>query len=97
MIQVRKLGHVVPKVRDVQKSKEFYTRALGLKVAYDQEEWGAVFLSAGEQHHDLALFQLATGETPAATQPGLHHMAWQLGSFAELQAAYRELREIGSP
>jgi catechol 2,3-dioxygenase len=95
MIQARKLGHVVLKVRDVQKSKEFYTRALGLKVAYEQKEWGAVFLSVGEQHHDLALFQLATGETPAATQPGLHHMAWQLGSFEELQAAYRELRDLG--
>jgi catechol-2,3-dioxygenase len=97
MIQARKLGHVVLKVRDVRKSTEFYTRALGLKVAYDQPEWGAVFLSTGEQHHDLALFQLATGEAPAATQPGLHHMAWQLGSFAELQAAYRELRDLGIP
>jgi catechol-2,3-dioxygenase len=95
MIQARKLGHVVLKVRDVQKSKEFYTRALGLKVAYEQTQWGAVFLSVGEQHHDLALFQLATGDTPAATQPGLHHMAWQVGSFAELQAAYRELRDQG--
>jgi catechol 2,3-dioxygenase len=95
MIQARKLGHVVLKVRDVQKSKEFYTRALGLKVAYEQTEWGAVFLSVGEQHHDLALFQLATGDPPAATQPGLHHMAWQVGSFAELQSAYRELRDWG--
>jgi catechol 2,3-dioxygenase len=95
MIQARKLGHVVLKVRDVEKSKEFYTRALGLKVASEQKEWGAVFLSVGEQHHDLALFQLATGETPDAKQPGLHHMAWQLGSFAELQAAHRELGELG--
>src|SRR5215475_9728067 len=97
MIQARKLGHVVLKVRDVEKSKEFYTRVLGLKVAYDQKEWGAVFLSVGEQHHDLALFQLATGEAPTERQPGLHHMAWQLGSFAELQAAYRELTELGTP
>jgi len=95
MIQARRLGHVVLKVRDLQKSKAFYTQALGLKVAYEQLDWGAVFLSVGEQHHDLALFQLATGDTPAATQPGLHHMAWQLGSFAELQAACRELRELG--
>lgn len=95
MIQARRLGHVVLKVRDVQKSKEFYTRTLGLQVASEQTEWGAVFLSVGEQHHDLALFQLATGEKPAATQPGLHHMAWQLGSFAELQAAHRELRDLG--
>jgi catechol 2,3-dioxygenase len=95
MIQARKLGHVVLKVRDAQKSKEFYTKALGLKVAYDRPEWGAVFLSFGEQHHELALFQLATGATPEPTQPGLHHVAWQLGSFEELQAAYRELKSVG--
>ncbi|HEX2438500.1 MAG TPA: VOC family protein [Methylomirabilota bacterium] len=95
MIQARKLGHVVLKVRDAQKSKEFYMRALGLKVAYDQKDWGAVFLSFGEQHHDLALFQLATEEMPGEKQPGLHHMAWQLGSFQELQAAHRELGEMG--
>jgi len=95
MIQARKLGHVVLKVRDAQKSKEFYMRALGLKVANDAPNMGAVFLSFGAQHHDLALFQLATGEAPAAEQPGLHHTAWQLGSFEELQAAYRELEKMG--
>ena len=36
MIQARKLGHVVLKVRDMRKSREFYTRVLGLKVAYEQ-------------------------------------------------------------
>lgn len=95
MPQTRKLGHIVLKVRDAQKSKEFYTRALGLKVAHEDAAHGAVFLSYGVQHHDLALFQLATGATPAASQPGLHHTAWQVGSFAELQAAHRELGELG--
>jgi len=28
-----------------------------------------VFLSFGQEHHELALFQLATGEAPSATQP----------------------------
>jgi catechol-2,3-dioxygenase len=95
MIQARKLGHVVLSVSDAQKSKEFYVRALGLKVAYDAPEHGAVFLSFGTQHHDLALFQRATGEAPAPAPLGLHHTAWQLGSFEELQAAHRELRELG--
>jgi len=95
MPQTRKLGHIVLKVRDAQTSKEFYTRALGLKVAYEDIEHGAVFLSFGVQHHDLALFQLATGDAPAASQPGLHHTAWQVGSFAELQDAYRQLGELG--
>jgi catechol 2,3-dioxygenase len=97
MIRARKLGHVVLKVRDVQKAKDFYTRALGLQVAYEDRQRGAVFLSFGMEHHELALFQLATGEPPEAAQPGLHHMAWQLGDFAELQAAHRELVELGIP
>lgn len=94
MIQARKLGHVVLKVRDVAQSKAFYTRVLGLRVAYEDTKRGMVFLSFGTEHHDLALFQLATGDSPDTTQPGLHHTAWQLGSFAELQAAYRELGDL---
>ena len=97
MIAARKLGHIVLKVRDARASRDFYTRTLGLKVAHEDLERGAVFLSFGEQHHDLALFQLATGEAPAAAQPGLHHSAWQLGSFEELQAAFRELGALGIP
>lgn len=95
MIQARKLGHVVLKVRDARRSKDFYTRALGLKVAHEDYARGAVFLSFGTQHHDLALFQLATGEPPPASAPGLHHTAWQLGSFEDLQAAHRELQALG--
>jgi len=97
MIQARKLGHVVLKVRDAQQAKDFYTRALGLQVAYEDRQRGMVFLSFGTEHHELALFQLATGEPPQAAQPGVHHIAWQLGSFAELQAAHRELVELGIP
>ena len=97
MIQARKLGHIVLKVRDMQRAKDFYARVLGLQVAYEDRQRGAVFLSFGTEHHELALFQLATGEPPEAAQPGLHHMAWQLGSFAELQAAHRELLELGIP
>ena len=95
MIQARKLGHVVLKVRDAQASKAFYSRVLGLQVAHEDRQRGAVFLSFGTEHHDLALFQLATGDAPEATQPGLHHTAWQLESFEALQDAYRELGRLG--
>jgi len=97
MIQARKLGHVVLAVRDAARSRDFYVRTLGLKVAHEDLDRGAVFLSFGREHHDLALFQLATGSAPDATQPGLHHMAWQLGSFEELREAYRELKAMGVP
>ena len=95
MIQARKLGHVVLKVRDAQASKAFYSRVLGLQVAHEDRQRGAVFLIFGTEHHDLALFQLATGEAPASEQPGLHHTAWQLESFEALQEAHRELGRLG--
>jgi catechol-2,3-dioxygenase len=95
MIQARKLGHIVLRVRDAQKSKDFYMRTLGLKLAHEDLTRGTVFLSFGEQHHELALFEPATGEVSDSKQPGLHHAAWQLGSFEELQAAYRELKAMG--
>lgn len=97
MIQARKLGHVVLKVRDAAKSRDFYTRTLGLKVAHENLEQGAVFLSFGQEHHELALFQLAAEEAPKGKEAGLHHIAWRLGSFEELREAYRELKAIGVP
>jgi len=97
MIQARRLAHIVLSVRDAARSRDFYTRTLGLKVAHEDLAHGTVFLSFGREHHDLALFQLATGTAPEPSQPGLHHMAWQLGSFEELRAAYRELKAIGVP
>jgi catechol-2,3-dioxygenase len=39
----------------------------------------------------------ASGEPPAQHQPGLHHIAWQLGSFEELQDAHQELKAQGVP
>jgi len=80
MIQARKLGHVVLKGADAQKSKEFYMRALGLKVANDAQDRGAVFLSFGTQHHDLACSSWPPAKTPDAEQPGLHHTRGSSGA-----------------
>lgn len=95
MIQAQRLGHIVLKVRDAGKSRDFYTQTLGLKVAHEDLKRGTVFLSFGREHHELALFQLATGEPPSAAQPGLHHMAWRLPNFEELREAYKELKAMG--
>ena len=97
MIQAGRLGHVVLKVRDAARSRDFYVRTLGLKVAHENLEQGMVFLSFGREHHDLALFQLASGDPPGPAQPGLHHVAWRLANFEELRAAYRELKALGLP
>ncbi len=97
MVKARKLGHIVLNVSDLDASKEFYAKVIGLQVVNESKEGKIAFLSLGEQHHDLALVQRATGERPEATQPGLVHFAWQVADFPELQAAYRELSEAGVP
>lgn len=95
MIQARKLGHVALTVRDIRKSSEFYIKTLGLQVACENLKRQVVFLSFGREHIELTLFDAATCETPFATQPSLHHTAWQLSSFDDLCSAYRELKSMG--
>jgi catechol 2,3-dioxygenase len=95
MIRVERLAHVVLNVRDVRASKAFYMTVLGLKVANENLERGMVFLSNGTDHHQLALFERATGAPPGPEQPGLIHMAWRLPDLDALRAAHRELRAAG--
>jgi catechol-2,3-dioxygenase len=93
MVSVERLAHVVLNVRDVRASKAFYMTVLGLKVSNENIARGMVFLSTGADHHQLALFERATGPAPNATQPGLIHMAWRLADA--LRAANRDLRAAG--
>lgn len=95
MVSVERLAHVVLNVRDVRAAKAFYMTVLGLKVANENIARGMVFLSTGADHHQLALFERATGPAPDASQPGLIHMAWRLADFEALRAAHRELKAAG--
>ena len=95
MVKARRLGHIVLNVSDLDASISFYQKVLGAEVVSRHQEGKIAFLSLGEQHHDIALVQRATGPAPDATQPGLVHMAWQLEDFAALQAAHREYTAAG--
>jgi catechol 2,3-dioxygenase len=73
------LGHAVLRVRDLDRSLAFYRDLLGLR---EVARYGAqmVFLSCGENHHDLALQQIgksAPDSNPAAV--GLYHLAFKVG------------------
>jgi catechol-2,3-dioxygenase len=47
------------------------------------------------QSRKLGHVVLKVRDAPAKDQPGMHHMAWQVGSFDELKAAHRELKDPG--
>ena len=73
------LGHAVLRVRDLERSLEFYRDALGLK---EVGRYGnrMVFLSCGENHHDLGLQQIGKGAPdPDPAAVGLYHLAFKVG------------------
>ena len=93
MIRPKKVGHVVLKVRDVERAEQFYTEVLGFEVVMRLNRPRGVFFTLGTQHHDLAVLEMpAEAEPVKDNQVGLHHVALQVGSFEELQDCYRTLK-----
>jgi len=78
-INVRGVGHVVLKVRNLERSVQFYTNVLGLK---EVGRLGAkmAFFSAGHNHHDLAVLEVGAAATlPDRGAVGLYHVALKIG------------------
>jgi catechol 2,3-dioxygenase len=99
MIRTDRIGHVVIKVRELERSCRFYTEVLGLQVMKDLPELRASFLASnGRDHHEIALFEIGSqASAPGANQTGLSHIAFRLRDEEELRAAYQELKARGIP
>ena len=96
MIKPRKLGHLVLRVRDVQRSEEFYTKILGLEVKGRARGTMVFFRSNHEVDHDLAISQIgADAPGPDPDRVGLYHMAWELADIEELKDAYKVVVDNG--
>ncbi len=92
-IKIKKIGHVVFTVSDVERSTAFWTEVMGFKVS-DRNERGMVFLRNASDHHTIALAP-ADQKTPAPQrgQVGFDHMALQVESVSELFRIRDFLRE----
>jgi len=89
---VRRLNHAVLYVRDVASSVDFYTDTLGFKVAMEIPG-RAAFLRAADSanDHDLGLFAVPDGQLPEGRYLGLYHLAWEVGTLAELASVRQRL------
>jgi catechol 2,3-dioxygenase len=91
-MQVKALGHVVLKVRDLERSVSFYRDVLGMK-EIARYQGVMAFFSLGDNHHDLGLMQVgahAPESDPASV--GLYHVAFKVGdSLDELRACKAHL------
>jgi catechol 2,3-dioxygenase len=83
-IKVKKLGHVVFHVSDIERSTKFWTEIMGFVIS-DRNERGTVFLHCGSDHHIIGLSAAKEQYAqPTKDQVGLDHCAFEVGNVAEL-------------
>jgi catechol-2,3-dioxygenase len=97
---ISRLNHAVLYVRDVARSTAFYADVLGFRVKTTMGDRMA-FLQAPDStnDHDLALFAIGDGagaSTAGRGTVGLYHLAWELGTLAELEEHAHRLAEAGA-
>ena len=96
MIKLQRLGHVLIAVRDLEKSKDFYTRILGFHILEEDPEHGGVFLSIGGLGNTLDLFPCKDPDALARpTASGLSRAAARAWSGVQSPLATRAERRAG--
>ena len=90
---VRRLNHAVLYVHGLERTVDFYVSTLGFEVRMEIPG-RAAFLRAPDSanDHDLGLFEIGTGRAPDRPEnPGLYHLAWEVGTLADLADARAKL------
>lgn len=95
MPRVKSVGHVGLYVNDLERSRDFYTRVLGMTVS-DVGETGNLFMSPDpkQDHHQLVL---AKGRTPAEGARVVQQVSFKVESLDELKAFKKHLETEKAP
>lgn len=83
-INIKKIGHVVLSVSDIERSTKFWTEIMGFKFS-DKNEGGMMFFRNSTDHHTVALVQATEkNELPKRGEVGFDHMALEVATVSEL-------------
>jgi catechol-2,3-dioxygenase len=96
---VRRLNHAVLYVHDLASAVDFYTATLGFEIRTEIPGQAAFLRAPGSANdHDLGLFGIGGTGIPADAPPraGLYHLAWEVGTLAELAEIRRALAGRGA-
>ncbi|MEP6966822.1 MAG: VOC family protein [Pseudomonadota bacterium] len=81
-MNLKRLGHILLHVKDIQRSKSFYTGMLGFHVLEeDPTHNGVVFMGLGEHSHTVDLVPTPDGVAPHAPS-GIDHSLLGFGHVA---------------
>ena len=82
---ITKIGHVVLRCQNIEKSVKFYTEILGFRVSdvypHSMVEGKMVFMRCNNDHHGVAL---VGGISKSSENIELHHMAFEVDSIDEV-------------
>ncbi len=93
--KIKRVGHLVLKVKDLERSRKFFTEVLGFPQVGENDR-GMLFFSTDvkDNHHMLALREGKPGAPmPNPEQIGMEHVSFEVATFAELQEVYRKFKE----
>ncbi|HEX3306048.1 MAG TPA: VOC family protein [Streptosporangiaceae bacterium] len=95
---VRRLNHAVLYVHGLQRTVDFYRAVLGFEVRLEIPGRAAFLRAPGSANdHDLGLFEIGTGRAPDQPEhPGLYHLAWEVGTLADLADTREKLAQAGA-
>jgi catechol-2,3-dioxygenase len=94
---VRRLNHAVLYVSDLARVVDFYRYALGLEVRTEIPGRAAFLRAPGSANdHDLGLFEVGDAPRPDNPYVGLYHLAWEVGTLAELAEIRVRLADRGA-
>jgi len=92
-IKVKKLGHFVYEVSDVERSTKFWTDIMGFKIT-DRNDKGMVFLRCQSDHHAIALVpSIYTDRSFVGLK--FHHLAMEVENIDALFEAREFLKSQG--
>ena len=92
-----RLGHLLLKVRNLERSVAFYSRFLGLRLVERTGNTYA-FLSSGDSHHDITLQNVGpNAPIPPSHSAGLGNVAFHVPDPQSFARAYKGLRDASIP
>jgi catechol 2,3-dioxygenase-like lactoylglutathione lyase family enzyme len=97
---IHRLNHAVLYVRDLERTKAFYSGVLGFRVKLEIPGQAAFFTAPGSTNdHDLGVFALGdrAGDTQAGRSTvGMYHLAWEVEDLADLKDHAEKLARAGA-
>ena len=93
MLRPKRLGHIVLRVLDLERSIKFYSEILGLTNTFSIANKMHFMSASGDSSHELALVSIGNeAQRLNSNMVGLSHFSWQMNSIEDLESLYLKLQ-----